>query len=279
MSPRGPERFRYRCRAASVSGRGEGDNGRRSSGVGERSAGNGVDGARRCCWSSFGEPPERWRQTPPGRLGISLTQSSAVPAILERPRLGLPARKRGHPLQEADEVDRVDLRGGRERSVQEEGPPRAGGEPPGPGAASHHRLLARREATVERANLAGNEKGAREEVQQQGVQGDFAYLGQQPRRRDLRGLPIGGGSGTTRSGTTVWIPACFSCAVRGECSRRVGAQAPLLCGARGCTVRHGRREAPEAAVQVDPGLRATEMGLRRLPNDGEEGRLRGLCYP
>ena len=61
--------------------------------------------------------------------------------------------------------------------------------------------------------------------------------------------------------------------------RRGGAQAPLLCGARGCTVRHGRWEALEAAVQADPGLRATAVGLGGIPNDGEEGRLHELCYP
>ena len=32
------------------------------------------------------------------------------------------------------------------------------------------------EAMVERANLGGTEKGAREGVQQQGAQGDFAHL-------------------------------------------------------------------------------------------------------
>ena len=61
--------------------------------------------------------------------------------------------------------------------------------------------------------------------------------------------------------------------------RRGGAQAPLLCGARGCTVRHGRWEALEAAVQADPGLRATAVGLGGIPSDDEEGRLHGLCYP
>ena len=61
--------------------------------------------------------------------------------------------------------------------------------------------------------------------------------------------------------------------------RRGGVQAPLLCVARGCTVRHGRREALEAAVQADPGLRATAVGLGGIPSDDEEGRLHGLCYP
>ena len=57
---------------------------------------------------------------------------------------------------------------------------------------------------------------------------------------------------------------------------RGGAQASFLCGARGCTIRHGRREAIEAAVQADPGLRVTAAGLRGRPDDGEEERRDGL---
>ena len=57
-----------------------------------------------------------------------------------------------------------------------------------------------------------------------------------------------------------------------------GAQAPLLCGARSCTACHGRREALEAAVQANPGLRATAVGLGRIPHDGEDRRFHGLCY-
>ena len=49
--------------------------------------------------------------------------------------------------------------------------------------------------------------------------------------------------------------------------RQGGAQAPLLCGERGCTVRHGKRE---AKVQADPGLRVTAAGLGGRPDDGEE---------
>ena len=61
--------------------------------------------------------------------------------------------------------------------------------------------------------------------------------------------------------------------------RRSGAQASLICGARGCAVRHGRREAIEAAVQADPGLRVTAAGLGGRSDDGEEERQDGLCYP
>ena len=50
--------------------------------------------------------------------------------------------------------------------------------------------------------------------------------------------------------------------------RRGGAQASLLCGARGYTVRHGRREAIEAAVQADLGLHVTAAGLGGRPDDG-----------
>ena len=57
------------------------------------------------------------------------------------------------------------------------------------------------------------------------------------------------------------------------------AQAPLLCGARECTVRYGRRESLEAAVQTDPGLCITAAGLGGRPEDREDGRRDGLLYP
>lgn len=56
-------------------------------------------------------------------------------------------------------------------------------------------------------------------------------------------------------------------------------QTLLLCAARDCAVYHGRREALEATVQADSGLRATAVGLGGIPDDGEDGRLNGLCYP
>ena len=61
--------------------------------------------------------------------------------------------------------------------------------------------------------------------------------------------------------------------------RRGGAQAPLLCRARGCTVCNGGREVLEAAVQADPGLRVTAAGLRGRHDDGEEERRDGLYHP
>ena len=81
----------------------------------------------------------------------------------------------------------------------------------------------------------------------------------------------------------VRLPCGHRHAKHGRCVvnavRRSGAHAPLLCGTRGCTVSHGRRDALGAAVQTDPGLRATAVGLGGVPDDGEDGRLHGLCYP
>ena len=62
VDPRGPECLGYRCRTATFSGSGAGANCWRSFVIEERPAGNGTDGARRCCWWSRGELPERWRQ-------------------------------------------------------------------------------------------------------------------------------------------------------------------------------------------------------------------------
>ena len=65
----------------------------------------------------------------------------------------------------------------------------------------------------------------------------------------------------------------------GNVVKRSGAQAPLLCSARGCSVRHGIREALEAAFQANPELLVTATGLGERPDDGEDGRRDGLCYP
>ena len=84
-------------------------------------------------------------------------------------------------------------------------------------------------------------------------------------------------------GDTEWLPCGRQYAMHARCVvnavRRGEAQAPLLCEASERTVRHGRREAFKAAVQVAPGLRATAAGLAGRPDDGEEGRGYGLCYP
>ena len=60
VASRGPKRFAYRCRVASVSGSRGGATGR-SPDAGEQPAGERV-GAGRCCFWSHGEPPDRRRQ-------------------------------------------------------------------------------------------------------------------------------------------------------------------------------------------------------------------------
>ena len=41
----------------------------------------------------------------------------------------------------------------------------------------------------------------------------------------------------------------------------------------------GRRKSLQVAVQADPEQRATAVRLGGIPDDGEGGRLHGLCYP
>ena len=55
-------RFAYRYRAAFVSGSGSSATERRIVRVGDRLTDEGEDGARRCCWSIHGEPPDLRRQ-------------------------------------------------------------------------------------------------------------------------------------------------------------------------------------------------------------------------
>ena len=54
--------------------------------------------------------------------------------------------------------------------------------------------------------------------------------------------------------------------------------APLVCSERGCGARHGIREALEAAVQADPGLRDAAVVLTGRPEEDGEGR-QGLYSP
>ena len=58
-----------------------------------------------------------------------------------------------------------------------------------------------------------------------------------------------------------------------EAIRRGWPHAQLICGTRGCTARHGRRESLKAAVQADLGLRVTVAGLGGRPDNhwGERG--------
>ena len=95
----------------------------------------------------------------------------------------------------------------------------------------------------------------------------------------MRGVSGDSGSGRTSSGATVWKPASMHTRCVVNAVRRGGARAPLLCGASGCTACHGRWEALEAVVQAGPGLRIAAVGLGGRLDEGEEGRLRGLCYP
>ena len=101
---------------------------------------------------------------------------------------------------------------------------------------------------------------------------------------DQSGTTYGGcGAMTPQGHRVVGLPCGRQHAMHARCVvdavTRGGAQALLLCGARGCTVRDGRREGLGAADQSDPGLRVTAARLGGRPDDGEEGRRDGLCYP
>ena len=63
-----------------------------------------------------------------------------------------------------------------------------------------------------------------------------------------------------------------------EAIRRGGSHAQLICGTRGCTARHGRRESLEAAVQDDPGLRVAVTGLGGRPGNTWGERREELWY-
>lgn len=71
-------------------------------------------------------------------------------------------------------------------------------------------------------SFPGEEEGAREEVQPQGAEGNFAHPWATTKRCDLRGLSGYSGSGTMSGGATVWTPACYAGAVRGKCSQESG---------------------------------------------------------
>ena len=99
-----------------------------------------------------------------------------------------------------------------------------------------------------------------------------------------RTVPPAGGAEQRLPGDIEWwgYPVDVNTLMHARCVvnavRRGGAHAPLRCSARGCTVCHRRRKT-EAAVQADPGLRVTAAGLGGRPDDGEEGRCDGICYP
>ena len=64
-----------------------------------------------------------------------------------------------------------------------------------------------------------------------------------------------------------------------EAIRRGGPHAQLICGSRGCTALHGRRESLKAAAQADPGLCVTVVGPGGRPDNNWGERREDLCYP
>ena len=54
---------------------------------------------------------------------------------------------------------------------------------------------------------------------------------------------------------------------------------PFGCSERGCGARHGRREALEAAIQADPGLRDAAVALTGRPEEDDQGHRQELYYP
>ena len=57
-----------------------------------------------------------------------------------------------------------------------------------------------------------------------------------------------------------------------------GAQAQLVCSKHGCGTDSGRREALDAAVQADAGLRDAAGALRARPEEHDEGYREGFHY-
>ena len=159
--------------------------------------------------------------------------------------------------QEAGEVDRPDLEGDHERRYVEEGPPRDGGESLDPGAESRPRPMARKGAAMEGVNSVGKEGAEKEEVQHQGMYRNFALSSQTT--KVIRPAGVAGQRLLRNTDRVVGLPCGRQHAMHARfevnAAMRGGAQAALLCGARGCTARHGRRESLKAAVQADPGLR------------------------
>lgn len=64
-----------------------------------------------------------------------------------------------------------------------------------------------------------------------------------------------------------------------EAIRRGGSHAQLICGTRGCTSHHGKRESLEAAGQADPGLRYIVEGLGGRPDNNWSEQREGFCNP
>lgn len=95
-------------------------------------------GSWRRCWLSHGELPDHRKQgyRATGTLGSSpATAHRRLDNTWSDRVYTCRRRKGGRPPQEADEADRAELGRGHERPALEDGPPRAGGESLGPGAA------------------------------------------------------------------------------------------------------------------------------------------------
>ena len=71
--------------------------------------------------------------------------------------------------------------------------------------------------------------------------------------------------------------ACWLAAGSGGARR--GTQAPLVCSERGCGGRHGRRDALDAAVQADSGVRDAAVAVSGRPEEGDKGHRQRLYYP
>ena len=180
--------------------------------------------------------------------------------------------------QEADEVDRGDLKGNHERRELGKGPPRTGGESLDPEARRGSPGPCRRKRWRWREITSQGRRGRRgRRASTKGLRETSRFHCRRPERYGL-----GGCKAMIAQEHRVGLPCGGQHAMHARCVvnavRRGGAQAPLLCGARGCTVRRGRREAFEAAVQTDPGVRVPVVGIAGRPDDGEEGRRDGPCH-
>lgn len=71
------------------------------------------------------------------------------------------------------------------------------------------------------------------------------------------------------------IARCVLVAVRDGAVQR-GAQEPIVCSERGCRAHRGKREAFDAAVQADSGLRDEAAAFRGRPEEDDEGYHEGL---
>lgn len=100
----------------------------------------------------------------------------------------------------------------------------------------------------------------------------------------MRDLYRSGKPGTSGAKATVWgrklrHPSKDACWWLSGGGGAKGVQAPLACSECECGARHERREALDAAVQADPGLRDAAAALRGRSEAGDEGYRKGLYYP